>query len=86
MQGREIKASEWAETISPEQKKEIESENGTKQLYFTTCIRIHKVNHRVRIVVLWKHANDREPKKILVTNRTTWDAASHGKRVSKPVD
>ena len=59
VQGREIKASEWAETISQEQKKEIERENGTKQLYFTTCIRIPKVNHKVRIVVLWKHASTR---------------------------
>lgn len=73
VQGKEVKASAWAETVAPEQKKKLENEDGTEQWYVTTCLRVPNVNHKVRVVALWKNADDREPKKILITNRTTWD-------------
>ena len=36
---------------------------------------IPDVNHKVRIVILWKHRNDDQPCKILVTNRITWEVS-----------
>lgn len=32
-----------------------------------------KVNHKVRIVILWDKRQEKHPKKVLVTNRTTWE-------------
>jgi len=71
--GKEVKASEWAKSIANEQKKILEEKNGKKQWYFTTCVRIPNVNHKVRVIVLWKEKGDTEPRKILISNRTTWD-------------
>ena len=31
------------------------------------------VDHKVRIVILWKYKNDVEPKKIFVTNKIHWN-------------
>ena len=39
----------------------------------TTTVRIPEVKHKVRIVMIWNHKRDREPCKILVTNRTPWE-------------
>jgi hypothetical protein len=70
--GREWKAEEMAAEIDPEIRKPLR--RGRKQQwYFTTTIRIPKVNHKVRIVILWDKKRDREPCKILVTNRTGWE-------------
>jgi len=71
-QGREIKAEEMAAEIDPESRTAF-FRGRKKQWYFTTTIRIPGVNHKVRIVIIWNHKRDREPCKILVTNRVTWE-------------
>jgi hypothetical protein len=71
-QGRELKASELAAQIGPESRKPVLI-NGKRQWYFTKTIRIPKVDHRVRIVILWKRKNGKEPIKILITNRVHWE-------------
>jgi hypothetical protein len=67
--GQKMKASEVASSIPPESRKMVEK-NGNRQYYFTKTIRIPGVNHPVRIVILWKHRDDTEPIKMVVTNRT----------------
>ena len=46
-----------------------------RQWYFTATARIPGVNHKVRIVILWRCRHDAECIKILVTNRITWEAS-----------
>ncbi len=31
------------------------------------------MNHKVRIVIIWDHRRDTQPKKVLVTNRVQWE-------------
>ncbi len=71
--GKEIKAEELASTIAPEVRKEIRR-GDKRQWYFTCTIRIPKVNHKVRILILWNHRRDASPCKILITNRVRWEA------------
>lgn len=47
---------------------------GHTQWYFTKSIRIPKVMHPVRLLVLWSTADAGTPRKILVTNRTHWES------------
>lgn len=70
--GREMKASDVAATIPPEDRKVVQIGN-RKQWYFTRTICIPSVNHFVRIVILWHHQEDSEACKMLVTNRTRWE-------------
>ena len=70
--GREMKAEEMATQIDPKSRKPL-FRGREKQWCFTACIRIPEVNHKVRIVILWRHKRDREPRKIVVTNRTVWE-------------
>jgi hypothetical protein len=70
--GREIKAEQLAAEIQPEDRKEVRT-GDRRQWYFTTTVRIPGVNHKVRILILWRYRNDEEPCKILVTNRITWE-------------
>ena len=46
-----------------------------RQWYFTVTVKIPDVNHKVRIVILWRYRNDGQPFKILVTNRITWEVS-----------
>ena len=70
--GMTLKANELAATIPQADRKEIR--HGEKrQWYFTCSVRIPKVNHKVRLVVLWRHKGDANPCKVLVTNRLTWE-------------
>ena len=71
-QGRELKASEVAALIPPEDRKPIDLD-GRRQYYFTKTVRIPQVDHRVRLIILWKHQDDVAPRKMLITNRTRWD-------------
>jgi hypothetical protein len=71
--GKKRKASEWAASILPEQKKELKEKNGKTQWYFTLCVEVPKTDHKIRIVFLWKDREDKKPSKILISNRTTWD-------------
>jgi hypothetical protein len=73
----EWKNKQWnltglAASIPPEDRKEVRR-GDVRQWYFTCTLRIPGVNHRVRVLIIWKHRHDGEPAKILVTNRTTWE-------------
>lgn len=70
--GREMKAEEMAAQINAESRTPF-FRGRKKQWYFTATIRIPEVHHKVRIVILWNHKQDREPCKILVTNRVAWE-------------
>jgi hypothetical protein len=73
-QGKIIKANDLAASIPPSDRKEMRI-GDKRQWYFTVTVRIPQVNHKVRIVVIWRYKNDDEPRKILVTNRTTWEVS-----------
>jgi hypothetical protein len=70
--GRIIKAEELAATIPPEQKQELRR-GDERQWTYTCTVHIPDVDHKVRILFIWNHRRDTEPKKTLVTNRTTWE-------------
>ena len=72
--GRIIKASDLAASIPASDRKEMRI-GDRRQWYFTVTVRIPDVNHKVRIVVLWRYRSDVEPCKILVTNRITWEVS-----------
>jgi hypothetical protein len=73
LQGQNIKAEELAQTIDPAIRKLIVI-GDHRQYYFTKSIRIPGVDHKVRLLILWKKKNDSDPKKILVCNRCHWEA------------
>jgi hypothetical protein len=70
--GKEIKAEELASTIAPEVRKELRR-GDKRQWYFTCTIHLPKVNHKVRILIIWNHRRDASPCKILITNRVRWE-------------
>jgi hypothetical protein len=72
--GQVIKVNELAASIPPEDRKELRI-GDQRQWYFTVTLRIPEVNHKVRIVILWRYRHDPEPIKILVTNRITWEVS-----------
>ena len=43
--------------------------------FYVPFVRIPDVNHRVRIVILWRYRHDEPCVKILVTNRITWEVS-----------
>jgi hypothetical protein len=73
VEGQEIKASEWVKTLRPWMRTKTMS-GGSPQWFFTKTIRLPGVEHKVRIVLLWKERDDPSPVKILVTNRTYWES------------
>ena len=72
--GNIVKANDLAASIPPSDRKEMRI-GDKRQWYFTVTVRIPDVNHKVRIVILWKYRNDGEACKILVTNRITWEVS-----------
>ena len=72
--GVEQHVVEFAKTIPPKDRKQVITSDGTKQWYLSVCVEMPNVDHKVRIVILWKYKNDAEPRKILVTNRNFWNA------------
>lgn len=70
--GTELRADALAASIPPEDRKELRR-GDKRQWYFTCTLHIPKVNHKLRIVIIWNHRRDGAPCKILVTNRTTWE-------------
>jgi DDE superfamily endonuclease len=72
--GKTIKVNEMSDLIPASDRKEMRI-GDKRQWYFTVTVRIPEVNHKVRIVLLWKYRNDEQPIKILVTNRITWDVS-----------
>lgn len=72
--GRIWKLSELAASIPADDRKELRR-GDKRQWYFTVSLNIPEVNHRVRIVILWKHRRDESPRKILGTNRVMWEVS-----------
>jgi hypothetical protein len=73
VRGQETTVSAWVKTLTPLVRTKF-TVAGHTQWYFTKSIRIPKVTHPVRILVLWSEADAKEPRKILITNRTSWEA------------
>lgn len=73
-QGKIIKANDLAASIAASDRKEMRI-GDKRQWYFTVTVRIPEVNHKVRVVIIWRYKNDEEPRKILVTNRITWEVS-----------
>jgi hypothetical protein len=72
--GKIIKANDLAASIPAGDRKEMR-QGEKRQWYFTVTVRIPDVNHKVRIVIIWRYRNDDQPCKILVTNRITWEVS-----------
>lgn len=72
-QGETIKAEELATRIEPENRRLIEID-GQKQWSFSKSVRLPGVKHRVRLTILWERRNSKSARKILVCNRTHWEA------------
>jgi len=70
--GKVIRADEVAAEIDPESRKSFHR-GREQQWYFTVTLHIPGVNHKVRIVIIWDKKRNKEPCKILVTNRVAWD-------------
>jgi hypothetical protein len=70
--GVEQQVADFARNIPASDRKSIVID-GVKQWYLTVCVKLPNVAHKVRIVILWKHKNDAEPRKILVTNKIHWN-------------
>jgi len=70
--GRERKAEEFAASIPSAGRREL-GRGDKRQWYFTCTLRIPKVDHKVRIVIIWDRRRDTKPRKILVTNRVRWE-------------
>jgi hypothetical protein len=72
--GKIIKVNEMAALIPASDRKEMRI-GDKRQWYFTVTVKIPDVNHKVRIVILWRYRNEDQPFKILVTNRITWEVS-----------
>ena len=72
--GKIVKANDLAASIPAGDRKEMRV-GDKRQWYFTVTVRIPDVNHKVRIVIIWRYRNDDQPCKILVTNRITREAS-----------
>jgi Transposase DDE domain len=72
--GQEMQAAVLAAQIPVEARKPVEVD-GKRQWYFTKSLRIPGVEHPVRLVILGKERDDQEACKMLVTNRTRWEAS-----------
>jgi hypothetical protein len=71
--GKEVSVSAWTKTLCPSFRTKF-TVGGQTQWYFTKAVHIPKVNHLVRVLVLWSSAEASEPRKVLVTNRVYWEA------------
>jgi hypothetical protein len=72
--GRTCQAEELAKSLPPGARKPVQI-GDRRQWYFTATASIPGVQHRVRVVILWDQPADPGPKKILVTNRVTWEVS-----------
>jgi hypothetical protein len=71
--GKEQSITDLAKSIAPKDKKETRR-GDKRQWYFTVTLKIPNVKHKVRVLILWDRRRDKEPRKVLVTNRTNWEA------------
>lgn len=72
--GHDIKASDWIKTRLGPSVRTKTMHGDTAQWFFSKTVRIPGVDHPVRVLVLWNNRDDKEPRKLLVTNRTWWEA------------
>ena len=70
--GGVIRIDAVAAQIDPEVRKPFRR-GRDQQWYFTATLHIPDVNHKVRVVIIWDKKRDKEPCKILVTNRVAWE-------------
>jgi len=70
--GKEWNVEAFAASIKPCDRKEIRR-GDKRQWYYTCTVRMPKVNHKVRIILIWNNRRDRTLRKVLVTNRLTWE-------------
>jgi hypothetical protein len=73
VRGQETTVSAWVKTLTPVMRTRFTVADQT-QWYFTMTLRVPRITHPVRILVLWASADAAEPRKILLTNRTYWEA------------
>jgi ribosomal protein S16 len=71
--GREMSADEMAASIPFEDRKLVETADGKEQWYFSRSIRIPKLDHKVKVVILWKGQREATASKILITNQLNWE-------------
>jgi hypothetical protein len=71
-QGQELRAEQLAAGIGPQDRRPI-AYRGSTQWYFTKTVRIPKVDHPVRLLILWKERTAPQPCKILLSNQTRWE-------------
>lgn len=71
--GKQTSVTEWVKTLTPLVRTKF-TVGGHTQWYFTKSVRLPNVNHPVRILVLWSEAEAATPRKILISNRTQWEA------------
>jgi len=70
--GKVLRIDEVAAQIDPDLRKSFHR-GRHQQWYFTATLHIPGVNHKVRVVIIWDKMRDKEPCKILVTNRVAWE-------------
>lgn len=70
--GREMPVDEMAASIPFEDRKPVETD-GKKQWYFSRSIRIPRLDHKVKVVILWKSQRDAIASKIIITNQLNWE-------------
>ncbi len=70
--GRQIRVDEFARNTPYENRKEIRR-GDKRQWHFTCTVRLPRVEHKVRLVIIWNHRRDEKPRKILVSNRVNWE-------------
>ena len=70
--GREMTLQELADSIPPDDRTEVRRK-GARQWVYSCTLHIPHVNHKVRIVLIWKHRRDNKVAIVLVTNRTHWE-------------
>jgi DDE superfamily endonuclease len=71
--GQEQTVSDWVKSLTPLLRTKF-TVAGHTQWYFTKSVRLPKVSHPVRILVLWSEADAKMARKMLITNRTHWEA------------
>ena len=70
--GREMSADDMAASIPFEDRKPVETD-GKKQWYFSRSIRIPRLDHKVKVVILWKSQREAAASKIIITNQLNWE-------------
>ena len=70
--GKELKLSEWAKTIPVSARQPI-TIGGKTQYWFSKSLRLPKLKHPLRLVLLWREREADTPSKVLGTNRTFWE-------------